>query len=467
MTQNKKPVILIVDDDKYTRESLYHILKDRYSIFLTGSSEEAFDFLSLHRVNVTLLDIKLPNMDGITALKKIRKNYPETDVMMISAIKETDTVIQAIKAGAYHYFTKDLDINEIILNIDNAIEKQQEIKEKLFYKSEIKQYIDVGFILGKSHKMKTVYEVIDKISELDANVLITGKSGTGKELVARTIHLKSKRKDKPFVAINMASLPDNLVESILFGHEKGSFTGATQQHIGKFELADGGTLFLDEIGELKMDLQTKLLRVVQEGEIEMVGGKRASKVDVRLVSATNADLMQKMKNNQFREDLYYRLNVIPINLPTLKERIEDLPVLVEFFIDKYRKKFNKTTKKINDDSLALLSYYPWPGNIRELENLIARVVAMTDSETICTDDIPIEYHIEGLLQQKSKLKDKDMLVMAVETFERNCIIHALKKNKLSRKKAAASLGVPMSTFKFKMNKLGIQKLLDPENNSEL
>ncbi len=459
-------MLLIVDDDKFTRESLCLDMKDHYSTFLASSSEEAFNFLSKHRVNVMLLDIKLPDIDGITALRKIRENYPETDVMMISSLKDPDTVITAIKAGAYHYFTKDLDSNEIILNINNALEKQHEIKEKLYYKSEIEQYIDVGFILGKSSQMKTVYEVIEKVSGVDANVLITGKSGTGKELVARLIHSKSQRKKMPFVTVNMASLPENLVESILFGHEKGSFTGATTQHMGKFELADGGTLFLDEIGEFKMDLQTKLLRATQEGEIEMVGGKRAIKVDVRLLAATNVDLLEKMANNQFREDLYYRLNVIPISLPKLQERMEDLPQLIDFFIGKYNKKFNKPTKRINKEALAILSHYPWPGNIRELENLIARIIAMTDSETINIDDIPMEYHIESLLQQKPKGKETDMLMKAVEAFERNCIMQALKKNKMSRKKAAASLCVPISTFKFKMNKLGINKLLNPDKDTE-
>lgn len=466
MALNKKPVVLIVDDDKYTRETLCLDFKSKYSVFLAGNAEEAFSILSRNRINVILLDIKLPNMDGLTALTEIRNKYPETEVIMISAIKETGTVIQAIKRGAYHYCTKDLDVNEIILNIDNALEKQREKKEKLCYKLEMKQYIDGGFILGKSSRMQAVYEVVEKVSDLDANVLITGKSGTGKELVARTIHNKSKRQDKPFVAVNMASLPENLVESILFGHEKGAFTGATRQHIGKFELADGGTLFLDEIGELKIDLQTKLLRVLQEGEIEMVGGERSVKVDVRLLAATNADLTERIKNNRFREDLYYRLNVIPINLPTLQERVEDLPVLVEFFIDKYREKFHKNTKKISEDSLALLSQYSWPGNIRELENLIARIIAMGDSETICAEDIPIEYQLGSLLQQKPQGNGKDMLVTAVESFERNCIMQALKKNNMSRKRAAASLGVPISTFKFKMNKLGIQRFLNCENIDE-
>lgn len=461
---NKKAAILIVDDDKYTCETLHLDLKCHYSVFMASSAEEAFDFLSKHRVSVILLDIKLPNMDGITALKKIKAKYPETDVIMISAIKEADMVIKAIKAGAYHYFTKDLDTSEILLNIDNALAKQRETSEKLFYKSEIEQqYIDQGFIVGKGTKMEDVHEVIEKTSDLDVNVLITGKSGTGKELVARTIHNKSKRKDKLFVPVNMASLPENLVESILFGHEKGAFTGASNQHIGKFEMADGGTIFLDEIGELKMDLQSKLNRVLQEGEIEMVGGKRAIKVDVRLVAASNVDFQEKMAKGLFREDLYYRLNVVPIHLPTLVERIEDLPSLAQFFIDRYRKKFNKLTKKISKEALDVLSCYPWPGNIRELENLIARIVAMSDSDTINTNDIPIDYHIESLLKQKPTEKNDNMLIAALEAFEENCIMQALKKNKMSRKKTAESLGLPLSTFKFKLNKLGITKLLSGDD----
>ncbi|MEE9165311.1 MAG: sigma-54 dependent transcriptional regulator [Nitrospinota bacterium] len=456
----KKSVVLIVDDDKYTRETLYLEMKRYYSVFQAHSAEDAFNFLSRHRVNVILLDIKLPGMDGITALAKIRKTYPEIEVIMISAIKEAETVVKAIKAGAYNYFTKDLDVSEIMLNIDNALEKQGVIKEKLFYKSEIEKYTDTGFVVGKSHKMMAAFEVIEKTANLDANIIITGKSGTGKELVARTIHNKSNRKDKPFVPINMASLPDGLVESILFGHEKGAFTGAIEQHIGKFEMADGGTLFLDEIGELKMDLQAKLLRVLQDGELEMVGSKRASKVNVRLLAATNADLQEKVAKGLFREDLFYRLNVIPIDLPTLQERIEDLPLLIECFINKYGKKFNKPTKDISKEAVTVLSNYHWPGNIRELENLIARIIAITDVKTINADDIPIDYHIESLLQQNPGDRECDILFSATEVFERNCIMLALKKNQMSRKKTAASLGVPLSTFKAKLKKHGITKILN-------
>ena len=457
---DKKSVFLIVDDDKYTRETLYLEMKNYYSVFQAHSAEDAFNFLSRHRVNVMLLDIKLPEMDGITALSKIKKTYPEVEVIMISVIKEAETVVKAIKEGAYNYFTKDIDVSEIILNINNALEKQSVIKEKFFYKSEIKKYTDTGFVVGKSHKMKAAFEVIEKIAELDANVVISGKSGTGKELVARTIHINSKRKEKPFVPINMASLPDGLVESILFGHEKGAFTGAIEQHIGKFEMADGGTLFLDEIGELKMDLQAKLLRVLQDGELEMVGSKRATKVNVRLVTATNADLQKKVAKGLFREDLYYRLNVIPIDLPTLQERIEDLPLLIECFIKKYGKKFNKLTKSISKEAVTVLSNYHWPGNIRELENLIARIIAMNNTEIISVEDIPIDYHIQSLLQQDPEDYEGDMLCAATDTFEKNCIMLALKKNQMSRKKTAASLGVPLSTFKAKLKKHGITKILD-------
>jgi DNA-binding NtrC family response regulator len=463
---DKRSVVLIVDDDRFTRETLYMELKEYYSFFQACSAEEAFNFLSRHRVNVILLDIKLPGMDGITALTKIRNMYPEIEVIMISAIKEAETVVNAIKKGAFTYITKDLDVQEIILNINNALEKQSVVKEKLFYKSEIEKYTDTGFVVGKSYKMRLVFEVIEKISELDANVIITGKSGTGKELVARIIHNTSLRKDKPFVPINMASMPDGLVESILFGHEKGAFTGAVDQHIGKFEVADGGTLFLDEIGELKMDLQAKLLRSIQEGEIQMVGSKRTSKVNIRLIAATNADLQRKVTEGLFREDLFYRLNVIPIPLPALKERIEDLPLLIECFIEKYRIKFNKPTKSIEKEAIEVLSQHYWPGNIRELENLIARIIAITDREIIGVEDIPIDYHMQSLLHHNPENKEGDMLSAAKEAFERNCLIMALKKNNMSRKKAAASLGIPLSTFKFKMKKLGITELLKREKGTK-
>lgn len=465
---SKKTVILIVDDDKCTRETLYLDMKNYYSIFQASSAEEAFDFLSKQKVNIMLLDINLPNMDGMTALARVKEIYPEVEVMMISATKDAETVVKAIKGGAYNYFTKDLDVPEIMLSIDNAVEKQGMEKEKYFYKSEIEKYVDVGFVVGKSPKMKAAFEVIEKISTLDANVIITGKSGTGKELVARTIHNKSDRRDKLFVPINMASLPDNLVESILFGHEKGAFTGAAEQHIGKFEMADGGTLFLDEIGELKMDLQAKLLRVIQDGEVEIVGSKRTTKVNVRLLAATNANLQGKIEQGLFREDLYYRLNVIPIDLPNLEERIEDLPLLIECFIRKYREKFHRPVKSMSEDAIAVLSKYNWPGNIRELENLIARIIAIIDTEIICAEHIPLEYHIESLLQQhNTDDKHGNMLTTATEAFEKNCILTALKKNKMSRTKTASSLGVPISTFHLKLKKYGIEKLFKKEKDADI
>lgn len=467
MSFNNKAEVLIVDDDKFTRETLYRDLKNQYSSFMVDSAENAFDFLSKHRVNIVLLDINLGEnkMDGITALRKMKSEYPECEVIMISATKKADIIIEAMQAGAYHYFTKDLDYSEIVLNINNALNKQEETKQKLFYKAEIDHYTEQGFLVGGSSKMRSVYRVIEQIAGLDINVLITGKSGTGKELAARIIHEKSNRRDHLFVPVNMASLPENLVESILFGHEKGAFTGASEEHIGKFEMANEGTIFLDEIGELKMDLQAKLNRVLQEGEIEVVGSRKSIKVDVRLVAASNVDFHERMGEGQFREDLFYRLNVIPINLPTLLERIEDIPLLAQFFIERYRKKFNKPTEEITKEALEVLSRYPWPGNIREFENLIARIIALSNSKNITVDDIPIEYHLKSLIKEKSTRKNNSMLVVAVEAFERNCIIQALKKNKMSRKKAAEGLGMPLSTFKFKLNRLGILKFLKDDKDT--
>jgi transcriptional regulator with PAS, ATPase and Fis domain len=309
-------------------------------------------------------------------------------------------------------------------------------------------------VTGPSAVMREVMDLVDKVAGLSATVLILGESGTGKELVARHIHRRSGRPEAPFIPVNVAAVPRELVESTLFGHEKGAFTGAVRQQIGKFELAHGGTLFLDEIGDLKLELQAKLLRAIQEGEIERVGGAKPIRVDFRLIAATNIDLARAVKDGSFREDLYYRLNVIPVRLPPLRERMEDLPALVDFFLRRYSVRFHKRVEGIADSTLRMLSGHWWPGNVRELENLIERLVATADREWITDDDLPFEFHVADLDREPGQ----HLLERVMTTFERNFIIRALERSGWNVTQTARYLGIPLSTLKFKIDRLEIREL---------
>jgi transcriptional regulator with PAS, ATPase and Fis domain len=343
-----------------------------------------------------------------------------------------------------------------------VIEKQNKDRELIYLHSEMERYIEYDFIMGKTAQMKEVYDVIQKVARLPATVLIRGESGTGKELVARIIHRESALSENPFVTVNLASIPNELIESTLFGHEKGAFTGAHRQRFGKFELAHRGTLFLDEIGDLKFDLQAKLLRAIQEGEIERVGGTKTIKVDTRLIAATSINLEEAVKDGDFREDLFYRINVIPINLPPLRDRLADIPQLVELFIKRYNQKFRKKLEGISEGALSILRNYTWPGNIRELENLIERLIAISDGNMISEKDIPIEYYLTEVMHSQLGKEDEGLLTKACETFERNFILKVLEKNRWRRKETARSLGIPLSTLKYKLNKLQIYDYLNKE-----
>jgi two-component system, NtrC family, response regulator AtoC len=331
----------------------------------------------------------------------------------------------------------------------------------LTLRAEVQELGDREFIAGPSRSMRETLDMVQKVAHLSATVLILGESGTGKELLARLIHRASANApggggaDRPFIAINLAAIPRELVESTLFGHERGAFTGALQQRIGKFELASGGTLFLDEIGDLRLDLQAKLLRAIQEGEIERVGGSKPIKTLFRLIAATNVDLERAVKDGTFREDLFYRLNVIPMRLPPLRERIEDLPELAQFFLNRYNARFHKQLLGIAQSTLRMLSHHWWPGNVRELENLIERVVATADGEWITDDDLPFEFLVAELDHEKT---DEGLLDRALVTFERNFIVRALERSAWNVTQTARYLGVPLSTLKFKMDRLEIREI---------
>jgi DNA-binding NtrC family response regulator len=457
MTDRRK-TMLIVDDDEGMRETLTAMLRRDYRVLRAATGEFALQILEKEDVDLMLLDIRLPGISGFEVLKIVRENYPYIEVIVISVIKELDVAIEAMRYGAYHYISKDFDLESVRTLVANASERQDLSRDVLRLSTEVaEQQHDREFVAGASRATRDILELVQKVAKLSATVLILGESGTGKELLARLIHRESGQPNAAFVAVNLAAIPRELVESTLFGHEKGSFTGAVRQQLGKFELANGGTLFLDEVGDLRYDLQAKLLRAIQENEIERVGGTHPIKTDLRLIAATNVDLDKAVKEGRFREDLYYRLKVIPIRMPALRDRIEDLPALAQFFLRRYNLKFRKNIQAIADSTLQILSSYWWPGNIRELENLIERLVAVSDKEWITDEDLPYELHVAQLDKTEGPATE-NLLDRAVSTFERNFIVRALEKSAWNVTGTARSLGIPLSTLKFKMDKLEIREL---------
>ena len=452
----KSKTILIVDDDDGMRDTLAAIFKRDYRTLQADSGEAALAVLNREEVDLVLLDVRLPGISGFDVLRIVKENYALIEVIMISAINEIETAVQAMKQGAYHYITKDFDYDTMRSLVHNASERQDLNRQVLTLSAQVADQGDHEFIFGPSSLTRDIVDLVQKVAKLSATVLILGESGTGKELLARLIHRESANPEAPFIAVNLAAIPRELVESTLFGHERGAFTGAMKQQLGKFELAGDGTLFLDEVGDLPLDLQAKLLRAIQEGEIERVGGAKAIKTDFRLIAATNTDLEKAVKEGRFREDLYYRINVIPIKLPPLRDRIEDLPELARFFLNRYKTRFRKPIQGIADSTLKILSSYWWPGNIRELENLIERLVAVSDKEWITDEDLPFEFHFAQLDARASQ--GESLFQEATNTFERNFILRALEKSAWNVTGAARYLGIPLSTLKFKMDRLDIREL---------
>lgn len=451
--------VLIVDDEVGARESFKMILKNDYEVFLAKDAEEAFLQIKVHSPDVILLDIILPDLDGLKVLEKIKQNDPDIIVIMITATKTVKTAVEAMKLGAYDYVTKPFDIDELRLIITRSLSTKALEQEVKFRREEMDKSFDFGNIIGKSKSMKEIFKVVKQIADSKSTALIMGDSGTGKELISRAIHYNSNRKSYPFVTINCAAIPDTLIESELFGHEKGAFTNAIERKLGRFEVAHQGTLFLDEIGELSLATQAKILRFLEEKEFNRVGGSKTIKVDVRLITATNKNLNQLIKNGSFREDLYYRINVIPIVIPPLRERKEDIPILIDHFINKFSVENNKNVKGINKEALELLMQYEWPGNVRELENLVERVIALTFNEYIQLNELPLSFKnipkINGL--KESILDGKVSFLQAEEEFEREVILDALKKTNYIQSRAAEILGISRRILKYKMDKLGINQ----------
>jgi len=447
--------ILICDDDQGMRDTLTAILKRDYRVLRVASGEAALPVLSREDVDLVLLDVRLPGISGFEVLRIVKENYSLVEVIMISAITEVETAVQAMKHGAYHYITKDFDYDQLRSLVRNASERQDLNRQVLTLSAQVADQGEREFIVGPSKITRDIVDLVHKIAKLSATVLILGESGTGKELLARLIHREAGDPEAPFIAVNLAAIPRELAESTLFGHERGAFTGAHRQQLGKFELASNGTLFLDEVGDLRMDLQAKLLRAIQEGEIERVGGTKPIKTEFRLIAATNVDLEKAVKEGRFREDLYYRINVIPIKLPPLRERGDDIPELAEFFLRRYNTRFRKRIQGITDVTMAMLRKYWWPGNIRELENLIERLVAVTDKDYISEEDLPLEFHFAQL--EPEGATRQNLFEEATNTFERNFILRTLEKCGWSVTAAAEYLGIPLSTLKYKMDKLDVRE----------
>lgn len=451
--------ILVVDDEVGARESLKMILKKDYQVFLAKNAEEAFRQMETCNPDVILLDLILPDMDGLRVLEKLKQTFPDQIVIMITATKTIKTAVEAMKLGAYDYITKPFDVDELRLIVHRALSTRALKEENQRLWMEVDRSFGFDNIIGKSKEMKEIFKVVKQVADTRSTVLIMGESGTGKELISRAIHYHSPRKNHPFVTINCAAIPETLIESELFGHEKGAFTNAIEKKLGRFEMAHQGTLFLDEIGELSLMTQAKILRFLEEKEFNRVGGSKTIKVDVRLITATNKDLPQLVKQGQFREDLYYRINVVPIILPPLRERKEDIPLLINHFIRKFNEENKKEVKGVSQEALELLLNYEWPGNVRELENLIERIIALTQNEIIEANELPLpvvnQSKTNGL--KESVLSGQISFSKAEEEFEKEIILDALRRANFVQSHAAEILGISRRILKYKMDKLGIQQ----------
>ncbi len=449
--------ILIVDDEFSVRESLKLILQDQYKILMVDNAKEALVLFERENPHLVLLDIILPEMDGITVLKRIREMDATVPVIMLTATRMVKTAVEAMKMGATDYLSKPFEIEELKLIIEKAIITKDLEREVKYLRSDSARRYSFKSIIGKSREMQEVYAKIEQIADTRTTVLITGESGTGKELVARALHYNSSRKEKPFIAINCAALPETLIESELFGHERGAFTDAQIRKIGQFELADNGTLFLDEVADLSLATQAKLLRVLQEKEFTRVGGTRTTRVDVRLITATNKNLEQALKQGSLREDLYYRINVVPIHLPPLRERKEDLPLLVNHFLTKKTEEEGHPSKQVSPEAMTLMMNYHWPGNVRELQNIIEQMVTLCSNSTVLPEDLPDHFRkqLKSMTLKEQALSGKISFERAVAEFELDIILEALKKTRYVQTHAADLLGISRRILKYKMDLLGI------------
>jgi len=468
--------ILVADDEESIRWVLSKALKKQgFNVDLAEDGYQARKLAQRHHYDLAVLDIKMPGIQGLDLLKQFRSDHPDTLVIIMTAEATMDNAITAMKNGAYDYLTKPFDLtalDAIILKAEKAAELTGEIDQ---LKEDLQDQYSFGrSIVGNSQPMQDIYKILGRISGSDVTVLVIGESGTGKELITRAIHINSQRLGKPFIALNCAAIPHELLETELFGHERGAFTGATERKIGKFEQADGGTLFLDEIGDMPLELQTKLLRVLQEKEITRTGGDKTLKVDVRIIAATNQDIITLVKEKQFREDLYYRLNVVPIKLPPLRKRRDDIPELVDFFLQKSKQEFGIDAVECSSEALDLFKTHRWPGNVRELENVIKRAVLLSPNQVLTPIDFPdllagkkqqrqgesleslVTHKLENSLAQMNLREMNNLYEMVLHQIERPLINIVLKKTRGNQIKTAEVLGINRNTLRKKIKILDIE-----------
>lgn len=451
--------ILVVDDDSEVLEIICDVLQNAaYEVESANNGRTAIEELENNFYDVIITDLNMPEVDGMEVLKHIVTKSSDSLCIILTGYGTIKGSVEAIKMGAFDYVAKPVKSGEILMVVEKALRYQELERENVLLKNQLRQKYRFENFVGKSPAIQRVFELIEKVADTDSTVLITGASGTGKELVARAIHYNSRRRKKPMVTINCGAIPEELLESELFGHEKGAFTSAHKTRIGRFELANGGTIFLDEIGDMSPNLQVKLLRVLQEQKFERVGSTKTLYVDIRVIAATNTDLKEAIKKATFREDLYYRLNVIPIQVPSLKARKSDIPLFLDFFLEKFNKRKNKNIKGLTPEAVSALLQYNWPGNVRELENLLERLVILSDHEEIGLEDLP-----ESIRESKETIHTPEMSIpdegipfnAAVEEYERQLILQALNKTNWVKKKAAELLNINRTTLVEKIKKKNI------------
>ena len=450
----KQPTILIVDDERNTREGLQRALQDRYNVLLAEDSQKAVQTLESTPVDVMLTDLRMPGVDGMGLLRRAMSLTNPPVCIMMTAYGSIENAVQAMQAGAYHYVTQPVNLDELELVIQRALNSRRIEVENVNLHERIDRRYGLKNIIGESPAMRQLFETVQQVAPSRATVLITGETGTGKELIAKAIHNLSPRKNGAFIPVHAAALPSTLLESELFGHEKGAFTGAVERRIGRFELADGGTLFLDEVSELEPSIQVKLLRVLEERAFERVGGAKTLQVDVRLVAATNKDLKKLVSEGKFRDDLFYRLSVVTIDLPPLRERRDDIPLLVKAFLDEFGRENSKQVRELTPEALNVLLAYDWPGNVRELRNAIEQMVVLARAERLTVRDMPAVIRGSADLTKINVVRAG----MTVEEAERQLIVQALTETNSNRTKAAQKIGISRRTLHRKLKEFGLENL---------
>jgi two-component system response regulator PilR (NtrC family) len=465
-----KPRILVVDDEESIREFLEIMLKkEGYQVTCVEDGQKAIDILQKKSFDLVISDLQMPNVTGIELLKHVKDNYSDLLFMMITAFGTTETAVDAMKMGAYDYVTKPFKLDEVRINIANALRSQHLELENRTLKKELNKEYSFQSLVGNSPAMHHIYEMVKRVSATPTNILVTGESGTGKEMVAKAIHYNGPLKDKPFITVNCGAIPESLMESEMFGHKKGSFTGAVADKAGLFEVADGGTLFLDEVGELPITIQVKLLRAIQERVIRRVGGTEDAHINVRLIAATNRDLEQMVEDGGFRQDLFYRLNVIQIKTPALRERKEDIPLLAEHFLKKYNQRLDKSINQISSDAMSVLKKYDYPGNVRELENIIERTVALEAGASILPESLPPFVKTTSGSRQLVSSEGIEITEEGIDLekvlgqIEKELIIKAIHAANGVKKRAAGLLDISFRSMRYRVEKYNLGSISEEDD----